>query len=118
MDYPTTTTTACSLSGSGVPGLSAAAVGLGPPLPQQLHSLPRVTISHIYRCMHYYTVHASLHRVRITKSEVGVRVATTRGVDLWSCPAILLLVLSVCSRSMLGDSIMRLALVRLVIPEI
>jgi len=43
MDYPTTTTAACSLSGSGVPGLSAAAVGIGPP-PQQLHSLPRTTV--------------------------------------------------------------------------
>ena len=50
-------------------------------------------------CMSIFTT-----RVRITKSEVGVRVATTRGVDLWSCPAIQLLVLSVCSRSMLGDA--------------
>ena len=65
-------------STSGVPGPSAAAA-TGPP-PQQLHSLPRVTISHIYRCMHYYTVHASLHRVQITKSEVG---ATTGGVPCW-----------------------------------
>jgi len=43
IDYPTTITTACSLSSSGVPGLSAD-VGIGPPPPQQLHSLARATV--------------------------------------------------------------------------